>query len=496
MRYLNIIIILILSASFAYSLWGSRKWLEEIDHKEHKLYIFYPFARLLLRRLHLDRLLNRNRKTSEAVKALYINNKPEMQQSLYLYGKVSLVLFVMFLFHLLSLLGQLSPSREGKEIWSGGYINRPEQGEGSREVDLRVSASRDDSPEDFTEDISLRISEREYTEEELKERMDQAVTYLEARVLRGNNDFFHIQEDLNFIEDIPGTGISVEWRPENYDLITDKGRVNNDNLKPEGIQTRVTARLIYRKTQRQHVFTFTIVPKALSGKEVLVKRLYEELEKQAHNSRQDSQWRLPEELDGYALKWEETEEGSGVAIILLGLFTAATLWIYSDKELEKRLKKRRNQMLMDYPEIINKFNLLVYAGMTIKQAWCRIAEDYSGNNSARKLNKRYAYEEMLLTAHELKLGMPEGNAYEQFGRRTGILAYMKFGSLIAQNLKKGSKGLAELLSREAMEAFEDRKELAKRLGEEAGTKLLGPMMIMLLIVLIIIVIPAFMSFTI
>ena len=33
-------------------------------------------------------------------------------------------------------------------------------------------------------------------------------------------------------------------------------------------------------------------------------------------------------------------------------------------------------MLLDYPEIINKFNLLINAGMTIRQAWSKITEDY------------------------------------------------------------------------------------------------------------------------
>jgi hypothetical protein len=45
-----------------------------------------------------------------------------------------------------------------------------------------------------------------------------------------------------------------------------------------------------------------------------------------------------------------------------------------------------------------------------------------------------------------------------------------------------------------MEAFEERKEAAKRLGEEAATKLLIPMMIMLIIVFLMILVPAFWSF--
>ena len=153
-------------------------------------------------------------------------------------------------------------------------------------------------------------------------------------------------------------------------------------------------------------------------------------------------------------------------------------------------------MLMDYPDIINKFTLLINAGMTVKQAWSKIASDYEAKYLVNQTKKRFAYEEMLVTAHELKLGVTESEAYEQFGRRAGLLPYLKFSTLITQNLKKGNKGLSELLNLEAAEAFEERKEIAKRLGEEAGTKLLMPMMIMLIVVFAIILIPAFQSFSI
>jgi hypothetical protein len=138
--------------------------------------------------------------------------------------------------------------------------------------------------------------------------------------------------------------------------------------------------------------------------------------------------------------------------------------------------------------------LLINAGMTIKQAWTKMSEDYLVKSLQEKGKKRYAYEEMLTTANELKLGVPENIAYEQYGRRAGLIPYVKFSSLISQNLKKGNKGFTELMMKEAMEAFKERKEAAKRLGEEVGTKLLIPMMLMLIMVFMIIMIPAFMAF--
>ena len=286
----------------------------------------------------------------------------------------------------------------------------------------------------------------------------------------------------------------MEWIPQDYKLIDGDGHIENDELVSEQIPTSVTAILTCQNMRQDHTFAFTIIPQEMSEKESLLKKLYLELQKQSLALRQEERLQLPVKLEGYSIRWEEKKRENGALFFLLGVVLAAGSWILGSSELKKRMKLRENQMRMDYPEIINKFNLLLNAGMTIRQAWNKIAEDYAGKSNAIAAKKHYAYEEMLLTAHEIKLGVPEGSAYEQFGRRTGVLPYMKFGSLVSQNLRKGNKGLAELLMREALDAFEERKEFAKRLGEEAGTKLLGPMMIMFLIVLIIIMIPAFLSF--
>ena len=47
--------------------------------------------------------------------------------------------------------------------------------------------------------------------------------------------------------------------------------------------------------------------------------------------------------------------------------------------------------------------------------------------------------------------------------------------------------------REVEDAFELRKNLAKRLGEEATTRLLAPLLLLLFVVMIFILVPAMMS---
>ena len=53
--------------------------------------------------------------------------------------------------------------------------------------------------------------------------------------------------------------------------------------------------------------------------------------------------------------------------------------------------------------------------------------------------------------------------------------------------------MQQLLKKEVEDAFEERKRIARKKGEEAGTKLLIPMVMMLAVVIAIVAVPALMS---
>ena len=72
--------------------------------------------------------------------------------------------------------------------------------------------------------------------------------------------------------------------------------------------------------------------------------------------------------------------------------------------------------------------------------------------------------------------------------------YIRLGSVLSQNLRKGAKGLTDLLETEAEASLNERKNHARKIGERAGTKLLLPMVLMLGIVLVVLMVPAFLSF--
>jgi len=166
------------------------------------------------------------------------------------------------------------------------------------------------------------------------------------------------------------------------------------------------------------------------------------------------------------------------------LFCAALpigIAVFSDKDLFGKVKKRRLAIQLDFPDFINKLTLLVNAGMTVSKAWEKIASD-SGRSAL--------YLEVGAAVADIRSGIPEHKAYEEFAKRCRVPVITRFVSVILQNIKKGNAELVPILRVFSNECWELRKNTAKRLGEEASTKLLLPMMLMFTAILLIAGMPA------
>lgn len=466
-----------------------KEFISNLDDKKYKQKAFYPMAFYIMDKLTILRNNFKFTKQEEALKGIYVGEQIEVVKKLYLCNKVVVILLILGIFNILSLFSNIH-AKQRKELMDGNYIKRPAISEGSKKISLDVHITEDDLTV-LIDEIQLEIYEEQYNEEELNEQILLAKEYIDSNLLKDNKAFDEIISDLNFVSWIPGTGLSVEWTTEDYQLITRDGKVKNENIN-DGIATWVIANITYYDIQIEYVIYLRLLPKVYAKEELVQKELAERIDEINENTITEDKFQLPDSVGKGKVNWNEKEDSSGLTFLFMGLITAIVIFIASDKDLYEKLEKRNRQLLLDYPEIINKLTLLLGAGMPLANAWHKIVQDYKEKSK----EKRFAYEEMLITSNELMLGISEITAYERFGRRVKLLPYLRFASLIAQNVKKGSSDLLRLLELEGVEAFEERKELAKRIGEEAGTKLLMPMMLMLLVVLVIIIVPAFLSFSI
>ena len=148
----------------------------------------------------------------------------------------------------------------------------------------------------------------------------------------------------------------------------------------------------------------------------------------------------------------------------------------------------------EYPKIVNQLVLYLGAGMNLKAAFQIISEEYQEDYQTGKIKFRYAYQELYVMMNQLGTGISEKTAYEDYAKRIGENCYLRFMTLVVQNLQKGAAGLLKALEEEEEAAFMKRLEQAKKLGEEAGTKLLFPMLILLIVVMAMIMMPAVFQF--
>lgn len=463
-----------------------KDYLTSIDKRDYKLKFLFPLGLYFIDEIARRRLIIPFTKQEDSLRAIYVGESIKTIKRIYLCNKVVIFTLILCVFNILSLFSYISTSANGS--LKNNSIMRPLRSSESKTIKLDVYMTEEDILV-LTKEINLEVRGKKYSNEEVHELITYAKSYIDSSILNENISAKEVVGELNLVSYIPDTDLLVDWYIENYELITSDGKVNNEELD-EKTDTWVTAIILYDDIEVEYKIDLTVLPKVFTKEELAYKKLMEKVNEIDERTASEDLIELPNLIEGIEVLWEEKKESQGLSILLMGIVLAIITFLIYDKDLYDKVKERNRQMLLDYPEIINKLTLLLGAGMPLKNAWYKIVADYKEKN----MEKRYAYEEMIITGNEMMLGMSEVSAYEGFGRRVKLLPYLRLSSLIGQNVKKGSSDLLRILEVEAIESFEERKELAKRIGEEAGTKLLFPMMLMLLIVIVIVIVPAFLSF--
>ena len=309
-------------------------------------------------------------------------------------------------------------------------------------------------------------------------------------VLGENTSTNEVQGNLKLQEQYEGYPFLVEWRSGEIDCVTSGGVVRPGEQDREVL---LTACINYGEQEWRQELTVRVPAETLTPKERQYRELKQQLIDAEEHTREEEYLVLPESIQGNAVKWRRVVEDYSLVLWAGALIVSGLVFVLGDRDLHARLEQQRKQMKREYPDIVHKLALYLGAGMTVQGAFQKIALDYEQYKAAGGIRSSPVCEQMLHTWRELKSGVSESVAYERFGRRTGLQEYIRLSTLMAQNLKKGSSSLLERLREEADKALAERLQSGKRLGEEASTKLLVPMVMMLAVVMIMVILPAFSS---
>lgn len=369
---------------------------------------------------------------------------------------------------------------------SDKIVKRNTYGEGKKVTEYEVAV---EGKEEGT--IEIEVEEQEYSQKEVQKMFREVMDQLDEVILGENKSFNRVEKNLNLVTSLADYPVQIEWQLDSYTVMNLYGEIQEDNLVPEGTLVELRGIISYKDEEAIYVQNARIYPLTRKGMVKLLYELKQEVEQLEQGTRQKESFVLPDEIEGKQLTWTQKRENRWHYVLLLGIALCVYL-VYREQERVKQEKRRRAESLLrNYPGMISKLTMLLSTGTTIRNAWEKIVQNYEQQKESMGIQP--VYEEMLITLREMQGGVSEAEAYERYGKRCGTSTYLKFGTLLSQNLRKGSKGISEILRMEAIQSFENRKSTAKRLGEEAGTKLLVPMLGMLAVVFIMVMVPAFLS---
>lgn len=400
--------------------------------------------------------------------------------------KKSIILFLLCV--VLSFLAGNAESQDAV-LKEEGYLLRGKRGEGVYEAELLLEVEGLETERNF----KVTVPERRLTQKEEAALLEAAVSEAETLFFGENTKKNQAEKRVIIQKSYQRGQVQAEWEFSHFGLIDEDGRIREELLKEEKEEVLARVLLTCEDSSVIHEFYF-IVCKQKKGEE---ERIYEEIAARiSKNSMAEGTEKLllPLEAAGRTLVWKNKKSDTPVQILFLGVLMAVLLPAAEKQKKEEKQKKREEELLREYPEVVNKLALLTGAGMTVYAAWKKITEMYLNARETGKIRSKPVYEEMLVTRREIESGMGERKAYAAFGERCKVPKYRKLSTYLVQNLKKGSRGMQAILEKEASEVFEERKGNAKRYGEEAGTRLLLPMLLMLGIVVFIIMVPAVISF--
>lgn len=353
----------------------------------------------------------------------------------------------------------------------------------------RESYEGDAKKEEITYEIAgekqtmvLNVSPARLSEEEFFKKADVLAEDVELEYLHKGEK---ISSDIELpLSDKEGVFV-ISWESEHPHIISNRGRIKAENIE-EPKTANLKMIVSYYDYSVEYKFQVTVGAKNKSEEELIADNLEQALYNLEQENPEETKIIIPEKVDGIQVELS-SQQGRGGGFLLLGLILGVGSIFVFVSRIKEAGQKRDRRLMGDYPFFVDSLWIYIEAGMNIKRAIKQYITGIGDKDSILVDELRY-------TINQIENGEAEYSAYEELGARLNLSVYMNLMRHISQNLKMGTKDLRALMETEVTMALEAKKETAKKLGEEASTKLVFPMIVLLLVVMIMIMTPAFMGF--
>lgn len=362
------------------------------------------------------------------------------------------------------------------------YIDRNKAGEGDKELALKLEA--EGLFEEY--EYNVHVEEMLYTEEEANALMEEAILEIEK-------DFKEITDEIPSKKTYQNKAVEASWRFDNLECMDMEGKIIKEQIPEEGLIVNAEVGLKCQKYEKVHRFSFLIPRQQFSESEILLSTISDYIRTEMQKEGQ-SRIKLPSQINGVALEWKEPEDYLLIKIVFLEIVVAVLLFVSKIEKRKAEEKNRQESMEMDYPKIVGQMTILLGAGMTIPQVWNKLAMQYWEKKQNGVTDHRPAYEELVYINRRMQEGESEREALSVMEKRVLLLPYRRLIRILLNHMSKGGDDLCKELEKEATLAYAQRVYTIKQKGEEASTKMLAPLMLMMILVIAIVILPACIGF--
>jgi hypothetical protein len=369
-------------------------------------------------------------------------------------------------------------------------LSRAAYGGDSKVLPARVNARYGN--ESQSQNVDLTINPKGLSKNEKERRLELTKKNIVSLIIGNNSSLSKVNSKLNLLTVDPKTGVEIAWDSEEEELISNDGEVNllvakdneeavlNAQLRLEDITDKVAIQVSFGKVK--------------SGDD-LQESIGVSVENAVNNineSNKGSSLVLPEKTpEGVDLEWSKQDDMGILTQVVIIIFIGLMIYLNRFNRPNKVLQEVRESIVRDFPDFINKLVLLLNAGMVVTTAFSKISEDY--RSRIDKNDNKYLYEQFCHMDDNIKSAnsgfLTELNDIAQ---RSGVRDVMRFNTIIADNIDKGST-LVDKLQNESRMLWTGRIKMAEEKGRIAETKLTFPMVLQLLVLIIITIAPAAME---
>ena len=364
-------------------------------------------------------------------------------------------------------------------------IERKGFGEGDKEIPLVLSR------QGANKQYLFKIGEKEITPKE-EERMFKSLFKELGKEMSGENvSLEQVKEQLNFPSSLKGYPFSLSYQPADIDVIDLNGALGKKatELHSDPLQTDITVTAVYEAHRQTHIYHVAVIA-GDAKKKTQFEKAREELVRQEEESRNQSRFNLPSSVMG--IKVKGPENNPFFTLMVSALLITAAIPFYRHFSMRDKAERSRIESEKDFSLIVHLFALFMGTGLSFQSSVARINQAYTEGKLTPQ--RRAAFDRIESMERMMRDGLSSKEALKKWAAGYSFPGYQKLALILIQCLTKGQKEAVMMMEKEERRAFADRIDKARKEGEEAGTGLLFPMVVLLAATMILIMFPAIVAF--